>query len=253
MKPKSKILNKRKFFIYNKSYYKQYEAGFKSINRPDHQRILDLCHFKRKDKVLEIGCGYGILLKKIKSNYKIGIETNKYVVNYCRSLGLNVILNSSVINIINFQDDYFDYVIMNEVLEHLLCPEKIVKECNRVLKQGGRIIITTTAKNLLNKNVDPSHVSEMTIAELKTLLQKNNFKIIRHEVSGINFMTFFLDRIIFRFARLLRKKGKGGLNSMVGSVQNQFDQFFLVRWLSHFRNNYLSWGTTQLVIAKKEK
>lgn len=241
---------KKKSSPYGKSYYKQYEAGFVSENRKDHQRILELARFSLEDKVLEIGCGYGVLLKKIISRKKIGIEANRYAVNVCRKRGLNVIFDTKVEKKINFKSNTFDFVIMNEVIEHLQNPEAVVREVNRVLCSGGKFIITTTARNLLNRSVDPTHFSEMSISELRCLLEKNYFEILTCEVSGIHVFNFLLNNFVFKVGRMIRKNVKPS-RSLVDVVQGGFDKTFLGKLLSTFRSNFLCWGTTQLVIAKK--
>jgi ubiquinone/menaquinone biosynthesis C-methylase UbiE len=43
----------------------------------------------------------------------------------------------------NYPDDYFDLVIFNHVLEHVLDPDKYLNEINRVLKKGGVLYIGT--------------------------------------------------------------------------------------------------------------
>ncbi len=42
-----------------------------------------------------------------------------------------------------FADDSFDAVVSMEVLEHLHSPERVVDEVQRVLKPGGRLVLTT--------------------------------------------------------------------------------------------------------------
>ena len=40
-----------------------------------------------------------------------------------------------------FEDDFFDVIIMNDVVEHVDNPENIFNECYRILKPGGRIYL----------------------------------------------------------------------------------------------------------------
>ncbi|MDD5061968.1 MAG: methyltransferase domain-containing protein [Candidatus Marinimicrobia bacterium] len=47
-----------------------------------------------------------------------------------------------------FQDDSFDLVLMAEVIEHLKDPYGLIKELGRILKKGGKIILSTP--NILN-------------------------------------------------------------------------------------------------------
>ncbi len=47
-----------------------------------------------------------------------------------------------------FQDDSFNFVLMAEVIEHLKNPYGLMREMGRILKQGGKIIMSTP--NILN-------------------------------------------------------------------------------------------------------
>lgn len=49
---------------------------------------------------------------------------------------------------LKFPDDHFDLVVCTEVLEHLQSPEKALKECGRVLKSQGFLILS--APNYFN-------------------------------------------------------------------------------------------------------
>ena len=40
-----------------------------------------------------------------------------------------------------FDDEYFDTIIMNDAMEHVAEPQKVLSECFRVLKKGGRLFV----------------------------------------------------------------------------------------------------------------
>lgn len=44
---------------------------------------------------------------------------------------------------LNYKENMFDCVISGEVLEHLENPSKFLKEIKRILKNNGKLIITT--------------------------------------------------------------------------------------------------------------
>ena len=78
-------------------------------------------------KVLDIGCGDGYFLKKLKNADGYGID---------KLLGDDA-------NKMDFNNSYFDIVTMLAVIEHITNPEKIIDEIYRVLKPGGKFIFTT--------------------------------------------------------------------------------------------------------------
>lgn len=42
-----------------------------------------------------------------------------------------------------FEDESFDYVLCQEGIEHIEAPLRFVRECSRILRPGGRLILTT--------------------------------------------------------------------------------------------------------------
>jgi len=44
---------------------------------------------------------------------------------------------------LNIEDSSVDIILLCEVIEHIYNPDKILEECNRILKPGGKIVITT--------------------------------------------------------------------------------------------------------------
>lgn len=95
-------------------------------------------------KVLEVGCGAGNTLIKIKEVRKAkeiyGIEMNKEIVQeHIRDINKVIVGDVEKIDP-QFPDEYFDFIIFGDVLEHLIEPEKILKSYTKYLKNDGRII-----------------------------------------------------------------------------------------------------------------
>ena len=70
-----------------------------------------------------------------------------------------------------FRSNSFDFVITFQVIEHIINDEDFVREIHRVLKKGGKLILTTPNKKMsITRN--PWHIREYTIEELQVLLKK---------------------------------------------------------------------------------
>ena len=87
-------------------------------------------------QVLDIGCGIGDYVRM--SNNAIGLDINPFNIEYCKSIGLNCVLFE---NNIPFNDETFDSILFDNVIEHIYDPYNLINDAKRVLKTGGRMII----------------------------------------------------------------------------------------------------------------
>ena len=93
-------------------------------------------------KVLDVGCGDGILmdfLKKNKNTNIRGLEISKSKVQECIAKGLTVIEGNAEKDLKQFPDKSFDYVVLSQTLQAFLDPELVIKELLRV---GKKAIVT---------------------------------------------------------------------------------------------------------------
>jgi len=83
---------------------------------------------------------------------------------------------------IPFADNTFDSILTTEVLEHIFNLEDILKELNRVLKPGGKILITVPFA--WNEHEMPNDFGRYTLSGFTSLLERNNFTILSMEKTG---------------------------------------------------------------------
>ena len=93
--------------------------------------------------VLEVGCGSGATLIYIKNLYKnsnlYGIEKGKNSAKIASAFA--DIINEDVENVnFSYEKNFFDYIILGDVLEHLKDPWKLLKNLNLYLKSDGYIL-----------------------------------------------------------------------------------------------------------------
>lgn len=93
-------------------------------------------------KVLDVGAGMGDFLKYDKENFT-GIDINEEALAYCKKQGFHV--KKASVTSIPFPDESFDGVNCQQVIEHLTPDNafKMMKEITRVLKSGGKAVIST--------------------------------------------------------------------------------------------------------------
>src|SRR5690606_39096124 len=70
----------------------------------------------------------------------------------------------------SYPDNHFDFVVLADVIEHLQQPNLMLQEIKRVLKPGGKAIVTTPIR-VSEYPEDAMHVQEFYPDELKALCQ----------------------------------------------------------------------------------
>lgn len=113
-----------------------------TLSPKDSYRFNCVRRYLYGDSVVDVGCGRGDFLKFINLDYQIsGTEVNKERVDYCnQALGQEAVKVDNLDERLDFKDGSFDTVICLEVLEHLVDPQKALKELVRISRK--RIIIT---------------------------------------------------------------------------------------------------------------
>ena len=92
--------------------------------------------------ILDIGCEYGNSIVDIaKYNKCFGIDANKKALKKAREKGIKAI-NMDLNNLLPFENNYFDVIIITSVLEHLLNPIKMIEEIKRVTKKNGLVVLS---------------------------------------------------------------------------------------------------------------
>lgn len=118
--------------------------------------------------VLEVGTGMGYGVRVVAPASATYTTIDKSVA-YVGELPENVIFRQMQVPPIEFGDGSFDYVISFQVIEHIKHDKDFVQEVMRVLRPGGKFIVTTpNAPMSLTRN--PWHIREYTAHQLKELL-----------------------------------------------------------------------------------
>jgi 2-polyprenyl-3-methyl-5-hydroxy-6-metoxy-1,4-benzoquinol methylase len=128
--------------------------------RPIHEAIINL--ISDGSRVLDIGCGPGLLCRKIKLRLPaaqvMGVDFSQYTVSQNQRRDASLCIEYRRVDIRTSLAELgglFDVVLMCEVLEHLDEPEQVVAAAFGLLKPGGRFILTCPHDNEIP---DPEHV-----------------------------------------------------------------------------------------------
>jgi SAM-dependent methyltransferase len=105
--------------------------------------INDLIDLDGTDRVLDIGCGPGILTAQVAAfaNQAIGIDFSAKMIDEARKLHPGLTFEVENAEKLPFPDRSFNAAVVNYCAHHLARPEKAMKEIRRVLSANGRIAI----------------------------------------------------------------------------------------------------------------
>ena len=107
--------------------------------RNDYKIILNLIN--KNSKILDLGCGNGALLSLLineRSCNGSGVEIDENEIYKCVEKGITVSHSDIDTILCDYSDKRFDYVILNESLQQVLNPRKVILESLRV---GKKVIV----------------------------------------------------------------------------------------------------------------
>jgi SAM-dependent methyltransferase len=98
--------------------------------------------------VLEIGCGKGALLDRMRSagHTASGIDPDAEAIGFCNKTYPGIDARVGFGDELPFADRSFDTVLSFDVFEHIADSDKHLREVRRVLRNGGRFLLQTPNK-----------------------------------------------------------------------------------------------------------
>lgn len=171
-------------------------------NIPPHSRVLD------------VGCAFGYFLK-LCDEYGLetyGLDISEYALEKAKTITkAKLYLHDVNDGLRIFQNEFFDLITMFDVIEHVENPYTFLIESRRVLKSGGKLIITTPNLNAITRfwkkdkwygYIDDSHLYLFTPTSLRSLVERAGFKTMKLE-TPFHCLPNFIPKI-------LNKIGLGG-------------------------------------------
>ena len=210
------------------------------------ERCLDFLekHTSNRGKILDIGAANGSFLSVAKKRgwQVAGVEPNAWLCQWAKK-HYDVDIKPTTIFEQKYPNNSFDVVTLWDVLEHVPDPTLVLKECNRILKKDGILIInypdigSWIAKLLQRKWVFllSVHLYYFTPATIRNILNKTGFSVAGQKP---HFQSLELGYLMFRmkaYSKLLHTLGYSTTRVL------RLDKFQIPYWL----------GQT-LVVAKKK-
>jgi 2-polyprenyl-3-methyl-5-hydroxy-6-metoxy-1,4-benzoquinol methylase len=158
--------------------------GFKDWREGNRRAVHQV---PKKVRVLDIGCGFGetLLYHKSRGCEAYGVEADENALKSAEKFGLNIKIG--VFEPGMFPEAFFDYVTMDQVIEHVPNPKETLREIAKILKPGGRFVFTTPNGAGLGARIfgekwihwhAPYHLQYFSKASIRKLVAESDFDLV---------------------------------------------------------------------------
>jgi 2-polyprenyl-3-methyl-5-hydroxy-6-metoxy-1,4-benzoquinol methylase len=175
--------------------------------------------FKPEGVMLDVGCAEGFFLLGIEEHSKWkaeGVEIIESAVDFAKErLGLTV--HPGTLDTLEDLSERYDFIRMNNVIEHVQDPVKFLQITNRLLKKGGRVYCSTP------NGFQDGHV-------LKTA-NKHGIKVNLLE----NHFFYYLPKTLAKIFEACRFKIQ---KAYCEDVSHSLNNFGLLPWFRYSRKTY---------------
>lgn len=187
-----------------------------------HNQIIGLVGINKK--VLDVGCSTGYLSSKFKENgcYVVGIEADLESANTAKKFCDEIVIGDiEQMEKLQYPDNYFDCIVVADILEHLKYPEKALLALKRYLNPKGFIVasLPNIARIDIRLNLlfgkfdytetgilDKTHLRFFTLAGAKKFLTNCGYKILQVDFTGrFRKLKLFSKLTAFQFIILAKK------------------------------------------------
>ena len=137
-------------------------------------------------RVLDVGCGFGqtLLYHKARGSEAYGIDADENLLRVGERFGLNV--QVGLFKADRYEPASFDYVTLDQVVEHAIDPILLLRDVHEVLRPGGIVVLSTpNARSLharlfgrrwINWHV-PYHLHHFTKTSLRRAVEAAGFEM----------------------------------------------------------------------------
>jgi 2-polyprenyl-3-methyl-5-hydroxy-6-metoxy-1,4-benzoquinol methylase len=167
-------------------------------------------------RLLDVGCSSGatVWIARDMGVDAEGVEPTPQPVAKARELGLKV--HRGLLHEIAFPDDAFDVITLFEVLEHLDRPAALLRECRRILRPGGILVVGTgntlswtrilrgRAWDFFDMREHGGHINFFSYRSIAVLAAATGFRVARVRTNGVKLhQKEELPHLMYRLSKVL--------------------------------------------------
>lgn len=133
-------------------YYERSGPAIRFVESRRHRIIERMVAAAPNDRILEIGCGGGHVLRLFPKAELTGVDVSGVFLAKARKnlKGYRVTLLKGEIDEVGLEAASFDKAVCSEVLEHVVDPERVLTGLRRLVRPGGTIVLTFPNDRLIN-------------------------------------------------------------------------------------------------------
>ncbi|MCK5163862.1 MAG: methyltransferase domain-containing protein [Desulfobacula sp.] len=125
----------------------RYDSAWNGLTRPFALHLLDAANVSSGTRMLDVACGPGYVAEAALSLGAIpaGLDFSSEMIRLARARNPQIEFHHGNAQALDFDDNFFDAVVMNFGLLHMSRPKAVFAEAFRVLRPGGRYAFTVWA------------------------------------------------------------------------------------------------------------
>lgn len=221
-------------------------------NKWEFKEGLDIVARYKPKSLLEIGCGNGNFLEKIRHVVKIvkGVEINQNAVDICKSKGLDV--ENMELSALNAQ---YDMIVAFQLLEHISDVSSFLDSVVKCLNDYGMLLIAVPNPDGYLKEIDtvlldmpPHHSLGLDKSTFQYIADKYNLEILDYRTEPLRYIhyEYYMKTVLLDAAKFRKKRYK-----LFHKLQMIF--FYFLAPFTFIRHKSLIEGQTHLILLRKNK
>ena len=180
--------------------------------------------------ILDVGCGDSVITKRLRDAFPRAIihavDMDPVRLGRASAYCKKVAFCHGDATALPFDAAAFDVVLCHHVIEHIQNDIQVLRECRRVLRPGGLLLLGAPQENAwlgrMVRRLHPrlyaegEHVNFYTIADLRRRLERCGFSRIEHRVVGFLFPWYYVhvllvwNRLTFRIGDVVSQYWEAG-------------------------------------------